>query len=112
MEECREIVVRIGQLSYVMSRIRRQIEDMVRVLYGEPEATRRFGETVQVWEALSAIERDLGRGYLELKDLKICREDKCIDTKKFLSLLDDYYEAFGAKQKMWRELMRCLKIES
>jgi len=110
MEECKEIVARIGQLRYLMSHFRRQIEDMVRALYGEPEATRRFGRTIQAWEALSAIERDLGSGRLQLKDLKICREDRCIDAKKFLSLLDDYYEAFGAKQKMWRELMRCLKI--
>jgi len=111
VEECREIVVRIGQLSYIMRRLRSQLEDMMRYLY-EDEFLRRFGESAQVWEALQNVEWDLARGRLKLEDLKICNPvtKKCIDTRKFLSLLDDYYEAFGARQKMWRELMRCLEI--
>lgn len=105
---CSELVVRIGQLSYVMRELRRRIEDMVKFLYGR-EATLRFGEKIEVWEALQAIERDLATGKLKLENTHICKDDRCIDLIKFLDFVDDYYDAFGAKQKLWRDLMKCLE---
>ena len=109
LASCKIYLDRIRELEKIMDRARKELEKMVRELYGPKEALLRFGESVQVWEAVQAVEYDLAIGRLKLRDGLICSDRACVNLREFLHYVDDYYDAFGERQKMWRDLIECLE---
>jgi hypothetical protein len=104
---CDEVVIKLGQSTYLMSRAARQIADMITALYGEKLARTLFGERIEVHEAISRLRHDIARGAIEVRDTKVCLHDRCIDLVRLFKALDDYYKAFGMRMKALRELEVC-----
>jgi len=105
-EKCDEIVKKIGQYTYIMRRAARNIEDMVKFLYGFSWRFI-FGERISVPQAVARLYRDLETGSLELKDTQICMRDRCVDLKRLFHYLDVYYDAYGERLRLLREAEWC-----
>jgi len=104
--KCDEVVIKIGQKTYIMDRAARNISDMVKFLYGILWE-KIFGERIRVPEALSRIYYDLETGTLEVKDKKICMENRCIDVDRLFEELDKYFEAYRDRLKLLKEVEFC-----
>ena len=107
---CKDIIIKIGQYTYLMSHFRRKLISMIHELYGDFLMRYHFGHHVSVPEALMQLQFDLQDGTIRVEDTKMCMKERCIDLEKFLKTLDEYYEAHREKLRMMRELDWC-KVE-
>jgi len=105
--KCDDVIIKIGQATYVMGLARRKIRDMVLALYGRERARILFGRSIGVPEVVAQLQRDLQEGALEVKDTKVCLDNRCVDLVKLMDALNQYYEAYGERLRALRELEWC-----
>jgi len=104
---CKDVIIKIGQYTYLMSYFRRQLISMLRDLYGDYLMRYHFGHHVSLPEALMQLQFDLQDGKFQVRGTKLCNKERCINLEKFLKLLDEYYNAHREKLRMERALDWC-----